>query len=77
MYLRGYLTQILAIILINTIHNLSGYNFEGKISSNRTSRLYNPIIQVVNFPNDPCIGSSTRSKSFKKQKKTSKLTFLA
>jgi len=59
MYLRGYLTQILAIILINTIHNLSGYNFEGKISSNRTSRLYNPIIQVVNFPNDPCIGSST------------------
>ena len=27
--------------------------------NNRSSRLYNPIFNLVNFPNDPCIGSST------------------
>jgi len=26
---------------------------------NRTSRIYNPIVQLVNFPNDACIGSAT------------------
>ena len=29
-------------------------------AENRTSRLYNPIVQLVNFPNHPCSGSSTR-----------------
>ena len=34
-------------------------------AENRTSRLYNPIVQLVNFPNHPCSGSSTR---YKKEK---------
>ena len=32
----------------------------GLAAENRTSRLYNPIVQLVNFPNHPCSGSSTR-----------------
>ena len=27
---------------------------------NRTSKLYNPIVQLVNFPNFPCTGTATR-----------------
>ena len=27
---------------------------------NRTSKIYNPIVQLVNFPNYPCTGSATR-----------------
>ena len=27
---------------------------------NRTSKLYNPIVQFVNFPNFPCTGTATR-----------------
>ena len=29
-------------------------------SYNRTGRIYNPLVQLVNFPNDPCTGSATR-----------------
>ena len=44
---------LLATILLAAVHC-------GLAAENRTSRLYNPIVQLVNFPNHPCSGSSTR-----------------
>ena len=41
----------------------STYAISGDLDSsavNRTSKLYNPIVQLVNFPNFPCTGTATR-----------------
>ena len=46
---------LLAALLLAAVHCGLG-------AENRTSRLYNPIVQLVNFPNHPCSGSSTRYK---------------
>ena len=39
---------------------LTAHAFSQDVPVNRTSKLYNPIVQLVNFPNYPCTGSSTR-----------------
>ena len=50
--------RFLGIFILNifssVLHNVVS---EGKLD--RYGRIYNPIIQLVNFPNDPCTGSTT------------------
>ena len=50
-------TWFLQIFIIST------YAVSNNLDSsalNRTSKIYNPIVQLVNFPNYPCTGSATR-----------------
>ena len=45
---------VLTSVIVFVVH------FKVVSGENRTSRIYNPIVQLVNFPNDACIGSATR-----------------
>ena len=48
--------NIFIVSVISVLQFVAG----GLNSTLRHSRIYNPIVQLVNFPNDPCTGSSTR-----------------
>lgn len=47
---------IFLVHVLSAVQIVSG----GLNSTLRSGRIYNPIVQLVNFPNDPCTGASTR-----------------
>ena len=46
----------LGIFIFSVLHFVVS---ERNSTLDRYGRIYNPIIQLVNFPNDPCTGSTT------------------
>ena len=49
---------IISISFINVIYGLD--TSDNKLSSKKTARYFNPLVSVVNFPNDPCTGVTTK-----------------
>ena len=49
----------LGIFILNIFPILHIVVSERNSTLDRYGRIYNPIIQLVNFPNDPCTGSTT------------------
>ena len=50
--------SIISISLIDIIYGLD--TSEKKVSNKKTARYFNPLVSVVNFPNDPCTGVTTK-----------------
>ena len=51
--------RFLGIFILNIFSVLVIVISERNSTLDRYGRIYNPIVQLVNFPNDPCTGSDT------------------